>query len=141
MLLTSLSFLIMPFASDRAGEGGELALRLSGAWFWATLIAGYALFICADRGRRKLPVKRKKRQPKGRPGILRVFSNGWARAADLACAASILGFLGVMLASPRSRAAYFLLFAVVFTAHMHCVLNGENFRFFTQAEKSGKRGR
>ncbi|MDR2420909.1 MAG: hypothetical protein LBD49_02225 [Oscillospiraceae bacterium] len=134
MFLMSLSFLFMPYAS-------AAALRVSGAWFWATLLAGYGLFTAADRGRKKLTAKRKKKTPKARPGIARVFANGWARAADIACAASAAGFLSVMLAAPRSRAAYPLLSTVVFTAHMHCVLNGENFRFFTTAEKSGKKGK
>jgi hypothetical protein len=141
MFLMSLSFIYMPYASDRARDGGELALRLSGAWFWVTLLAGYALFILADRGRKKLSEKRKKDRPKERAGIARVFSNSWARAADVACAVSLLSFLIVMLAQPQSRAAYFLLSAVVFTAHMHCVLNGANFRFFMQAEKYVKKGR
>jgi hypothetical protein len=141
MFLMSLSFIFMPYASDRARDGKELALRLSGAWFWTTLLAGYALFVFADRGRKKLSEKRKGDRPKERPGIARVFSNSWARAADIVCAVSILGFLGVMLISPQSRAAYILLFAAVFTAQMHCVLNGENFRFFTQAESTNKKGR
>jgi hypothetical protein len=143
MLLMSLSFLFMPYASDRALEGDALPLRISGVWFWAALIAGYGLFLLADRGRKRLTVKRKKnKKPESasgkRPGILRVFSNKWARAADIVCAASVCCFIVSVLTDPRGYAEYIFLSAAVFTVQMHGVLNGENFSFFAQIETDGK---
>ncbi|MDR1064792.1 MAG: hypothetical protein LBL25_00285 [Oscillospiraceae bacterium] len=136
MLLMSLSFLFMPYASDRSLEGSALPLRISGVWFWASLIAGYGLFLFADRGRKRLTVKRKNK----RPGILRVFSNKWARAADIACAVSVCCFTVSALTDPRGYAEYIFLSTAVFTVQMHGVLNGENFSFFAQIEMDGKTG-
>jgi hypothetical protein len=145
MLLMSLSFLFMPYASDRALEGSALPLRISGVWFWASLIAGYGLFLFANRGRKRLTVKRKKnKKPESasgkRPGILRVFSNKWARAADIACAVSVGCFITSALIDSRGYAEYIFLSAAVFTVQMHGVLNGENFSFFAQIETDGKTG-
>ncbi|MDR1328010.1 MAG: hypothetical protein LBK23_00200 [Oscillospiraceae bacterium] len=143
MLLMSLSFLFMPYASDRALEGDALPLRISGVWFWASLIAGYGLFLFADRGRKRLTVKRKKnKRPESasgkRPGMLRVFSNRWARAADIACAVSVCCFIVSALTDPRGYAEYIFLSAAVFAVQMHGVLNGKNFSFFAQIETDGK---
>lgn len=156
MLLCSLTFLFMPLVGRLALGGRVLPTRLLGVWFWLALIAGAALFIIADRGRRALqsepdsaPPKRKK-QPaetpqlppkRAYPGALRFFSNKWARAADVLCAASILGFALVMLTAPRSYAAYVLLCLLVFTLMMHGTLNGANFSFFTQSEKPKPKNR
>jgi len=140
MFLFSLSFLIMPVASDLALDGKLVLLRLSGIWFWLSLIAGYALFILVNKNRKRLMMKQKKQAIKVKPGIIKIFSNKWACIADIAAVISLFGFLITVLIIPQKYVTYIFLFAAIFTIQMHGMLNGENFKYISKIIKAKQEG-
>lgn len=129
MLLLSMSFLFMPYASEMRMQGDTLPIRLGGAWLWTTLIIGYLLFFLVNHRRRKTLLKNKKRVPRRKPGIMRIFSNRWAIVADGACVISLVGFFVTVLIDSQSYATNVFLCVLVLTLHLHSVLNGENFKY------------
>ena len=142
MFLMSASFLIMPYAGSAALDGNILPVRLSGIWFWSALFIGYISFITLDLSRKKLTAKcgKSASRVKAGPGIIRVFSNKWAVAADIAFAVSLTGFFLIAYTNQRSYIIYVFLAAAVFTLHMHGVLNGENFKYINEIKKDNREG-
>ena len=133
MLLLSLTFLAMPAANRLSLEGNARLLRLSGVWFWATLILGYALFLLVHRARKQSLRAGQEELPKGKPGIIRFFANPWAFFADIALGVGIILFVVFLWVDASGYPVFALLSVTVFAFQMHCVLNGENFRYINAA--------
>lgn len=132
MFLFSASVLFVPVASQQDLLGNPLWIRLSGVWIWATLIIAYTLFSITNRLRRNTVNNRQSKKAIDRWGIFRTFANPWAKLADCSFVVSLLGFIAMLIFASQSYAVYILLFAVLFTFQMHCVLNGENFRYINK---------
>ncbi len=136
MFLFSASVLFVPFASQQDLLGNPFWIRLSGVWIWLTLIVAYILLFMTNRLRCKAVQNRQSKKAIDRWGICRFFTNPWAKAADCSFAVSLVGFIVMLIFASQSYAAYILLFTLLFTLQMHCVLNGKNFRYITKLMRS-----
>ena len=131
MFLLSASPMFMLYASDQALNTGERWwMILSGCLFWAPLIAGYVLFGLANRYRKHhdaLPIRGIKNW-----GAFRLANNRLALAAEVSF---LLGVTGVVVFSFAANSDLFTsisLCLAVFALHMHCVLNGANYKYYME---------
>lgn len=126
MLLLSLTFLIMPVASNiLLNKGSNKLLIATGVMFWLFLALAYFLLGFVDINRRKFLKQHKKAEKKRLPGILRLFSNPAAKCADIVSVVSLV-LLVILSFITDNFANYILLAVFAFSFQMHCVLNGEN---------------
>lgn len=128
MFLFAASFLVMPVAAKRSLAGKSDLLLWNGIWFWTTGLSSLILFEIINQGRKK-QLKGRKNPKNQKIGIIRFFSNAWAKAADGAFVASLIGLVVVMVFFPQSYMVFLFAFISVFTFLMHCILNGENFKY------------
>ena len=129
MLLMSLSFLLMPVAGDKESE--NWSVFLSGAMFWVSLISGYVLIIFTDRYRKKQLGQQQAPDSIKTWGAFRIASNLPAIIADSAFALSLIGLLVFIFVNSESYMTYIFLCITVFALHMHCMLNGANFKYIS----------
>lgn len=128
MFLFAASFLVMPVASKRSLEGKPALLLWNGIWFWTAGLSSLTLFGIVNRGRKK-QLKGRTNSKNRKMGIICFFSNVWAKAADGAFVASFIGLAVFVVFFPQSYMVFIFAFISVFTFLMHCMLNGENFKY------------
>ena len=128
MFLFAASFLVMPVASKKSFEGKPTLLLWNGVWFWTTGLSSLILFVIVNQGRKK-QLKGRTNLKNQKAGIICFFSNTWAKAADGAFIVSLVGLVGFMVFLPQSYMVFIFMFFFVFTFLMHCILNGENFKY------------
>ncbi len=133
MFLFAASFLVMPVASKRSLEGKPTLLLWNGIWFWTTGLSSLILFGIVNQGRKK-QLKGRKNLKNRKMGIICFFSNTWAKAADGAFVVSLIGLVAFMGLFPQSYMVFVFAFICVFTFLMHCILNGENFKYIWEYE-------
>ena len=134
MFLFSISFLIMPIASQKSFEGKPILLILNGIWFWLTGIISLILFMIANK-RRKKQIQDISNIENNKPGILQFFSNIWAKVADCLFLLSLIGLIIFIIILPQSYFLFVFAFFSVFTFLMHCVLNGKNFKYIINSNQ------
>lgn len=106
---------------------------LPGMMFWLGLITGVTGQILLERCRKSFFAAYKvsiKKYQKVRCGMLSLFSNPAAKAADIALGFCV--FLAILLwlfPMKKLDLRYILLALTVFSFCMHCVLNGRNYLF------------
>lgn len=125
--LTSVSFLLMPFASEKASEGSKLYVIFTGLLFWLPLILGHASWIRVNHIRKKT-LKQQQFQYR-KLGVCNLFSNRWAVISDAVCLASLAGFILFMIFNQASYMNYICLFLGNFSLHSHSLFNGENYKW------------
>lgn len=128
MFLFAASFLVMPVASQSSFEGTPALLLWNGIWFWTTGLGSLTLFGIVNQGRKK-QLKGRMDSKNRKMGIICFFSNVWAKAADGAFVASFIGLVVFAVFFPQSYMVFIFAFISVFTFLMHCMLNGENFKY------------
>lgn len=128
MFLFAASFLIMPAASKNSLEGKQTLLLWNGIWFWTTGLSSLILFGIINQGRKK-QLKGRSNSKNRKRGIICFFSNVWAKAADGAFVASFIGLIVFKVFLTQSYMVFLFAFLSVFTFLMHCMLNGENFKY------------
>ncbi len=124
LFIMAATILVMPFASET-----RAFVVIVGVVFWLFAFIGYGLLIVADSARKKAMRSMVELQPisKERPGIITFFSNVYAAAADTTMILSFVLFIAINFTEFRtSYFAYILLFLLVYSIHMHCLLNGKN---------------
>jgi len=132
-LLTCMAatFCLMPYASSRFIVSGGWSLRIVGALFWLFTISGYTFVVLANRSRKQYIRSHFRRdiQRKYRPGLLCVWSNPLAIAADIALVVFLAAFTVSQFTSIKnSLLAMALLAGTVWAVHMHCLFNGKIYR-------------
>ena len=121
LLCSSACVLFVPMIHNHSA----LTILCSSA-FWGFLIIGYGLLWMINWKRRKQMKKGEKR----RIGIITFFRNPPAKMMDFICLAGILILIISSFAAPlQGYLQYVLSFLVIFSFHMHCILNGEIFRY------------
>ncbi len=132
-LLTGMSatFLLMPWASALADRSGEWSIRVAGLLFWLFAITGYGTVMKANKNRLKFLNKKFGRdiQKNFRPGILCVFSNRYAKIADVMLA--IFAAVFVVSLFTQLKNTYYIIAILslfVWAANMHCLFNGRIYR-------------
>lgn len=139
MLLMSTTFLIMPVAVDKAEQNRAIVVVV-GLLFWLSALAGYGFVIAANYMRKKIMnmMSNSSSLHTGRMGLLSFFSNIYASVADTAMILSFVLFVAINFTEYKtSFLAYILLFLLIFSLHMHSMLNGKIFKLI-QASKNIK---
>jgi hypothetical protein len=119
--LGSVSILFMPLSLRYANSSGKVTLIINGLVFWLSFIMGYIMAWLAGKEH-----KARYGNPKARrAGMFRVFSNPYAKAADILTVISFVGFAGMLIFGVSSSyVCIILLFLFVLSIHMHALLNG-----------------
>lgn len=121
LLLSSMCILIVPAAHNRYA----LTMICSGV-FWLGMPAGYGLLMYVNIIRKKQTADTEK----FRAGIITFFRNAYAGIADALWIVSLLLLTASFFAESLQGSVQFVFaFMTVFMFHMHCILNGENFRY------------
>ncbi len=114
-------------------NGTDIVTILIGAIFWLGIILGYVLLFIANSIRKK---RVKKRARKRRPGIAVFFSSRTAMIADFVMAVCFIVFLiNILFIKSNANWVYVLISTMIFSLHMHALLNGENFRYISAKNK------
>ena len=138
LLFVSSFSLILSFFGDYSGNAFNVIMAYAvGVLFWLGLIVGYILFFSLNKRRKK--DKKFVYKFKSRPGIFVFFSNKYAFVIDIAMIAMLIftvifSFIPLMNYSLSVVSASILLFLI----HMHCLLNGVNFKYILSITKERK---
>ena len=70
------------------------------------------------------------RKFRGRPEIINIWKNRYGAIADIVCIVSLLLLVVFMIIGIGEKAIqYILIFLLVLSFRLHCILNGQNFRY------------
>ena len=133
MFLFSITFLFMKPANTRLiNTGDQTFLNIVGASFWATLaLSVITIFLMSIRCRKyKKSIGATK---KSRPGMFRFFSNMPAKIVDILMMVSLVLLVCFIAFFSENYLIYIFLSTTIFSFFMHCVLNGENYRYITNS--------
>jgi hypothetical protein len=138
LFISSYAIVLIPFSDfDEGGAKMVLSYSISAA-FYIFMIVGYILFIAANKKRKKMNQK----IPGSKPGIIVFFSSAWAVCADIVLILGII-FIVIMLMMPylfSEIVQYVVIATFIFSLHMHCLLNGVNYRIaFLKENKKGEK--
>ena len=121
LLASSACILIVPVAHNQKG-----LTMLCSSLFWSLMLIGYVLFWRIYHVRKK----QIRKASKHRIGILVFFQNTMARCEDCLFFAGIVLLLISMKATFLQGYIQFVLCCLVlFSFHMHCILNGNVYRY------------
>ena len=135
LMISSFSVLLSYFASFEGNALQRILAYLIGVLFWAFLIIGYVIFHKISVHRKEyekthpdLEYLKKRRLP----GILTFFSDHASSAIDIIMIISFIITLAFMFI-PSLDQSFAIVFAaiLIFSIHMHCILNGVNFRYIS----------
>lgn len=141
LFISSFSLLLSFFGSYSGNAFNFIMALMTGILFWLGLIAGYVFLIIVNTHRNqtvkagKYDLSESKRQ-KAKPGIICFLSNKYAAVADAAMVLFLILSL-VFLFIPALNQGIALVFVsfFLFSLHMHCILNGVNFRYINSIDK------
>ena len=139
MCLMSLSFILMPIASDKASDGDRWWLLLSGALFWISFIAGYILLWLANHLRKKIKSKSRKSIGMKSWGIINFSTNFKGIFIDAVLVVGVAGFIIFQTLIRGRYESYIFLSIAVLGLHLHGLLNGANYKFINETNKAGTR--
>ena len=149
LAVSSLSLIFTIFGDYNSGVFNAVIAVTVGVVFWLFLILGYVVFsrIAAHRKQyekthvesRSDKERLQKDDNKKKPGIICFFSNPYAVAADIALLIS-LAVNVIFLFIPNANQTVEIIFIsiLVFSLHMHCILNGVNFRYTYNLDNTRK---
>ncbi len=135
LFISSFSILLSFFGSY---DGGIFALIMAyavGILFWGFLILGYIMFAIVNSKRKKSEKNssnksERKRITKEKPGIICFFSNKAAMYFDFIMIISFVLTVVFSFIPILNKALCVVFMAIlVFSIHMHCILNGVNFKY------------
>ena len=128
LFLSSACVLMVPIAHNQ-----KALTMLCSIMFWGFLLAGYLMFWFINHSRKK----QKQKLTKRRVGIVTFFRNSPAKLMDCIC---IVGIILLLISAKaellQGYLQYIISFLVLFSFHMHCILNGENFQYIQNEIRS-----
>ena len=118
------TILLMPLASSEYSNSRDI-LVIVGGIFWISFIAGYvSLYRCIS-----LYKKSRYKKTSGPIGMFRFFTGIPAITSDIILILSTVLFFIISFTSMRDKyVAYILLFLVIWSVNMHCMLNGKIYK-------------
>lgn len=145
LAVSSFSLVLAVFGDYNGSTANIVAAIIAGLLFWLFLILGYVLLAMISKHRKQYEKKAvdssgnrtKNAENKKKPGIICFFSNQYALISDVAMGISFILTLVVLLLIPKTPQILQLLLIslTVFSIHMHCVLNGINFKYIRELSK------
>lgn len=104
--------------------------------FWLGLIAEQILIWKSNAVRKEIENIGKTRKFRGGPGIINIWKNRYGAIADIVCLVSLLLLvLFLIIGIGEKTIQYILIFLLVLSFRLHCILNGQNFRYKKYLEK------
>lgn len=104
--------------------------------FWLGLIVEQILIWKSNAVRKEIENIGETRKFRGRPGIINIWKNRYGAIADIVCIASLLQLVVFTIIGIGEEAIqYILIFLLVLSFRLHCILNGQNFRYKKYLEK------
>lgn len=126
MVISSLSVLGMPFADFESDGAAKIVGYGMGIVFWLFLIAGLVMY----RMTYKVLENSIKTIRKGRPAILKFFSNRPAVVADITLIVSGIWNIFSVVGMIKTELLNAIFASVIFIAfHLHYMLNGTAFEY------------
>lgn len=145
LAISSFSLLLVNFGDYNGSVFNKVIAVLTGVLFWMFLILGY-IALAVISGHRKSyqkridnpdSNKRSNRETKKRPGIICFFVNPKATVADVVMIISfIINLVFIFIPSVNQVIAVIMIAVFAFAVHMHCILNGVNFRYIAHISKN-----
>lgn len=133
LLISSFSILLVMFASFDGTTFQKILAYLTGVSFWLFLILGYVAFYQVSKHRKVYEKKNPSpayRKAQKRPGILTFFSDRMAMSMDVIMIISlILSLLFLFIPSLNQNIAIVFIAILIFSIHMHSILNGINYKY------------
>lgn len=132
LFISSMSVIAVFFSGNYWDSGYKNVLWLGGMFFWVTMLIGYALLALVNLNRKRFEMTRIRtpKRRRRRPGALSVFSNKYGMIADLATILFlIISVFFILVPVANKGVAVVCLAFLIFSFHMHCVLNGINYAF------------
>ena len=128
----TLSLLLILFSTGfYADENRSLFHRILGIAFWASFILELILFYNLDLQRKIISMIEGYSIEYGKAGIFSFRRNKFGKTADIVMSVSFILFLVLIITQINARAVVVLCTgSLYFSAVMHCIFNGKNFRFF-----------
>lgn len=142
MLFISSFSLLLSFFADFNGNAFNLMMAYgAGILFWGCLIAAYVLLAVINEKRKKSEARRKtdlyenetrkvaSKRNSNRPGIINFCSNKYAMIFDTLMVVFLILTIVFSFIPVLNSVAIICISVLIFSVHMHCVLNGMNFRY------------
>lgn len=126
------SALLLPWA---IGSDNQLTIAgfITGILFWAGFIVGTVLFLASWLKTRQEQAYKKSKN-NGRPGCISFFKSVPAAVADVVFAAAlILTIAGNFVTAFPYMVNVIVIFLLIFTLSLHCILNGRVYRYLFQS--------
>lgn len=145
LAVSSFSLILATFGDYNGSTANIITAVIAGLLFWLFLILGYVLLAMISKHRKQYEKKAvdfqtnrtRGTENKKKPGVICFFSNKYASIADVVMVISIILTLVIVLLIPKTPQMLQLLLIslTVFSIHMHCVLNGINFKYIRKLSK------
>lgn len=146
MLFISSFSLLLSFFGDYNGNAFNIIMAYAvGVLFWGLFIASYVLLAVLNSKRKKLEAEKKEenvnnteehsnryaasRKKSRKPGIITFCSNKYAMIFDILMILMLILTVVFSFIPALSSIAVICFAVLIFSIHMHCVLNGVNFRY------------
>ncbi len=130
--ILSLSFLFLPVEGV---VSNSVKLIILGVVIWLFLIIGILSQIKLSLWFKK-SVKKDGISDKGRIGVLCFLQNTYSTLADIICAVSLIGFIvSAVITHLFGYINYVLLFVLIFSFSMHCILNGKVYNYIIHGQE------
>lgn len=142
LFVSSFSVILSIFV-DYKGTAVQAILGYVGAvLFWIGLVIGYVILGMISKHRKDFerinkPIHRFKKSNK--PGIIRFLSNKYAMIADVAMVVFlIVTLVFIFIPSLNQNVAVIFAACLIFSVHMHSILNGVNFTYIKSLRNKGE---
>lgn len=142
LFVSSFSVILSVFADYKASDFRIVLGYIGAVLFWICLIIGYVLLWMISKHRKEFertnkPAHRFKKSKK--PGIIRFLSNKYAMIADVAMVVSlIVTLVFIFIPSLNQNVAVVFVACLIFSVHMHSILNGLNFTYIKSLRNKGE---
>lgn len=134
-LISSLSILSCIFieGSDNANLAIKIVFPLI---FWAGLFGEQFLFWKSNSIRKEILKASHQKGLHAKIGLISIAQNHYGAAADIVFAVSFIALLVSMIFEIGEQAAqYVIIFLLVLSFRLHCILNGKNFKYINYFKK------
>ena len=130
----SSSFVVMHSASNALVNGDKSLAIVAGFLFWIPLVIATTLLTLINLARRKVEGRKKKR--KRQWGVYSFFTCKPGYIADFMCICWFTSFVICLFTPSREQIITMIFFALFVLAFcMHCLFNGETFRYVQSHQK------
>ena len=144
LFVSSFSVLFSIFSDFEGNAFNKISGYMGAILFWLFLIVGYMFFYIISKNRKTYerqnrvsgtrPVKTKSRN-----GMFCFFSNKYAVIADIVMVVSLIATLVFMfIPTLNQNVAVVFVAILIFSLHMHAILNGVNFRYIKSLIDKGE---